>query len=70
MFLAVQNTGCDPGMSLTCALYPLTAGSFSSLTVLMPSLGPISPPTSPNSLSNCTAASCCCLYLLLFHSTC
>ena len=68
IFLALQNIVCDPGMSFTCALYPLTAGGLSSLTALMHSWGSMSLPSSPNSLSDCTTASCCCLYLLPFHS--
>ena len=47
IFLALQNIGCDPGMSFTCALYPLTASSLSSLTALMP-WGSMSLPSSPN----------------------
>ena len=35
------------GMSFTCVLYPLTAGSFSSHTELMPSSGSMSLPSSP-----------------------
>ena len=69
IFLALQNIGCDPGMSFTCALYPLTAGSLSSITALMPSWGSMSLPSSPIFLSDCTTASCCCLSLLPFHST-
>ena len=69
IFLALQNIGCDPGMSFTCALYPLTAGSLSSLTALMPSWGSMSLPSSANFMSDCISASFCCLYLLPFHST-
>ena len=69
IFLALQNICCDPGMSFTCALYTLTAGSLSSLTALTPSWGSMSLPSSPNFLSDCATASCCCLYLLPFHST-
>ena len=69
IFLALQNIGYDPGMSFTCALYPLTAGSSSSHTVMMPSWGSMSLATSPNFWSDCTAASCCCLYLLAFYAT-
>ena len=48
IFLALQNIGCDPGMSFTCALYTLTAGSLSLLTALMPSWGSMCLPSSPN----------------------
>ena len=69
IFLDLQNIGCDPGMSFTCALYHSTVGSLSSLTALMPSWSSISLPSSTNFLSDCTTGGCCCLYLLPFHST-
>ena len=47
IFLALKKIGCDPGMSFTCALCPLTAGSRSSLTALMTSWGSMSLPKSP-----------------------
>ena len=47
IFLALQNIGSDPGISFTCALYPLTRGSLSSLTALMPSWCSMSLPSSP-----------------------
>ena len=69
IFLALQNIGCDPGMSFKCALYPLSEGSLLSLTALMPSWGSMSLQSSQNFLSGCTTASCLCLFFLPFHST-
>ena len=54
IFLALRNTGCDPGVGLTCALYRLIAGSFSSLTVLMPFWSNMTLPSSQNFLADCT----------------
>ena len=67
--LALQNICCDRGMSFTCSLYLLPAGSFLSHTVLMPFWVSLLPPSSTNLLSDCTTAGCRRLYLFPFNST-